>query len=236
MFTEALRITVQSTGAVTGELSSAQVTSPEDSGLNTFEGVLENEELTINMWNIFNRGDSPMTWTVNRDRVDNGESVFQTTDCATIADRFPGPVNRAPTPPSSPSPAAMPVNTTASEADTYRPTAADVMGWADRIVTKPVPFEPGVTGNTFEDNVARGEVIVYEMPAAQAGQTLWAEVDFDPTTPHATLSILAPNGDILARDEVSATVLLPMAGMYQVVVAGNQSFNSVYYDISFAIY
>ena len=114
----------------------------------------------------------------------------------------------------------------------YRPSASDVLGWADEITVKLIEFAPGATGVEFEDEVGRNEVIVYEIEA-RGGQYLWAQLRMHPES--VMLSILSPSGEILARDAEQAEVLLPSSGVYQVAVAGNPGFNPTvnrfFYDL-----
>ncbi|MCC5900090.1 MAG: hypothetical protein JJU32_19530 [Phormidium sp. BM_Day4_Bin.17] len=215
-----MRLSVEGDGSVSGEQSVGEVTSPEDPGLNTFSGIVEGQTLLINLWNIFNQGATPITWNANPQEIDTGYLVYDAVDCQSVALRFPQSGPKAD------------LKSDSSLVQDYGPTASDVLGWADEITVKPVQFAPGATGVEFEDQVRRHEVIVYEIEA-QAGQYLWAELRIHPDS--VMLSILSPSGEVLARDEEKAGVLLPSSGVYQVAVAGNPGFNTsvatFFYDL-----
>ncbi|QQE64203.1 hypothetical protein GFS31_08820 [Leptolyngbya sp. BL0902] len=236
---EVVKMTVDSMGTVEGMISVAEVSGPEDPGLNSFNAVLEGQTLTVHMWNGLNKGDDPWDWDVSSSRLNDGTNTFQAVDCATVDSRFPSSEAAAATPaaaPSAPSrsttasasaaPSTTPTPSNVPESEVMRfqpsdltggPTASDVVPVeVTNFETIPVQFPRGSDRATFSTSITEIEAHSYELQA-RAGQLM--EIDMSAEDDVSYFSVYAPTGVVMVREALgSVAIQLPMDGVYYVGV------------------
>lgn len=156
-------------------------------------------------------------------RVDQGVATWLFYDCddlvefdvpspttATVAPTTVAPTTVVPTVAPTASPTVAPTASPTVPPTASPTTAASVGGTTERI-----EFAPGTSGASVSGAVARGTTNRYVLGAA-AGQTM--SVSLSSVEGNARFSIAAPDGLLIAVEEVATEVVLPADGDYVIEV------------------
>ncbi len=214
-----IRLTIASDNTVTGT-TTATIQDIENSYFTSYEqmvsGMVEGGELDLDVTTSIelDTQQTQETWQITGSTLNNGQSTFVQADCSGLTSE----------------------NSLESGNSLDSSNASDnqgliALGIDPSAVNAPVrvQFDPGSYSAMLENAVIRGTRDLYLL-GAQAGQSM--RVTITAIENNAVFDILSPNGNVLRQEALSADVVLPETGDYQIVVGGTRGNATYQLDVS----